>query len=47
MVTQINDLDAMANEFKVQSVDGAVVPVANGNGRQQTDGRAFAEPESH
>src|SRR5262249_37819627 len=29
MIPEINHLDAMANEFQVYCIDGAVVPIAN------------------
>ena len=37
MVAEIDDLDAVADEFEVDGVDGAVVPVADGHGGQQAD----------
>ena len=38
VVAEINDLDPVADEFEVDRVDGAVVPVADGHGGQQAEG---------
>lgn len=38
VVAEVNDLDALADELQVDGVDGAVVPVADGDGGQEAKG---------
>jgi hypothetical protein len=38
MVTEVDDLDAVADELQVDGVDGAVVAIADRHRGQQTDG---------
>ena len=37
MVSEINDFDAVPNEFEIDRVDGAVVPVTNRDGSENSD----------
>ena len=38
MVAEVDDLDAVADEFEVDRVDGAVVAIADRHGGEQTEG---------
>src|SRR5581483_3500038 len=37
MVANVDDLDAVSDELQIDGVNGAVVPIANGNGGQNPD----------
>ncbi len=45
MVAQIDDFDAMADEFKIDGIDGTVVAIADGNRGEEPNWWSFCHYE--